>query len=277
MQARILILGAGQDGGSPQLGSREGVGPDRTGSSVAVVSRAGTVLLLDASPDIRSQGRTLLEWSGYPEGRETLVDGVAITHAHMGHYAGLLHFGKESANTERLRLIATPSFHSFAASNEPWKSLVSNGTVLPVPLVGSVSIDETMSIAGIPVPHRADHTDTVGLSIIVDGVPTFFYLPDIDDWGLWPDVESVLSAHKASLIDATFSSVDELPNRDMSKIRHPLVTDTIERYSHLTSGSRIILGHINHTNRLADEASAVAINARLAGFDIAGDGLALEL
>jgi pyrroloquinoline quinone biosynthesis protein B len=277
MQARILILGAGQDGGSPQLGNRAGVGPVRRASSVAVVSKLGSVVLLDASPDIRAQGQTLLEWSDYPSDRETLLDAVAITHGHMGHYAGLLHLGKESANTAGLRLIATPSFHSFVASNEPWNSLVTNGNVLPVPLTGQVTIDESLSIVGIPVPHRAEHTDTVGLSIISDGVPQFFYLPDIDGWEHWPDADSVLSAHKASLIDATFSSLDELPNRDMHEIRHPLVRDTVERFSHLTAASRIILGHINHTNRLADATSEVARNAKLAGFDIAFDGLSIVL
>lgn len=243
---------------------------------MAVVSELGSVLLLDASPDIRTQSHTLLEWNRYPKGRDSLADAVAVTHGHMGHYAGLLHFGKEAANTEALPLLATPSFLAFVAANKPWDSLVANGNLRPVPLTEPVAIDGSMSVRGISVPHRAEYTDTVALSILIDGEQRFLYLPDIDAWTEWPEAESVINAHAVCLVDATFSTRNELPGRDMDHIRHPLVPDTIERFSHLTSESRLVLGHINHTNSLADDKSEYAVMARRAGFEVAHDGLEMS-
>jgi pyrroloquinoline quinone biosynthesis protein B len=57
-----------------------------------------------------------------------------------------------------------------------------------------------------------------------------FYCPDIDRWEAWEqDIRAVVDAHNVALLDATFFSGAELPGRDMSKIPHPLVTDTVAR------------------------------------------------
>jgi pyrroloquinoline quinone biosynthesis protein B len=243
---------------------------------VAVVSRLGSVLLLDASPDLRQQSRDLLDWNGYPRERPRLVDAVAITHGHMGHYAGLLHFGREAANADAVPLVATPSFLRFVQANAPWSALVDSRNVTPTPLNRRVSIDESLDIVGIPVPHRAEYTDTVGLSIIVDGEAALFYLPDIDGWDQWPAAHATIGAHRVSIIDATFTSPDELGGRDYSKIRHPLVTDSIERFADLTDSHTIVLSHINHTNPIADPGSPIAAAARDAGFLVAHDGMELH-
>lgn len=276
MKSSILVLGSGQDGGSPQLGHRTGVGADRTASCVAVRSPNGSIVILDASPDIREQGRTLLEWDHYPDGRDRLIDAVAITHGHMGHYAGLLHFGKESAATHGLPLVATPSFLEFITANEPWRTLVAGGHLRPEPLNESVTIDSSMSIVGIPIPHRAEFTDTVALSIRIHDHPYLLYLPDIDAWSPWSDAGAVIAEHDIAILDATFSSRDELPGRDMEAIAHPLVPDTIDRFGDLTASTRIVLSHINHSNPLADRASGIAIQATAAGFTIARDGMHLH-
>lgn len=276
MHPSILVLGSGQDGGSPQLGNRLGVGPDRTASCVSVISPNGSVVLLDASPDIRTQGRRLLAWDLYPSGRQRFVDAVAITHGHMGHYAGLLHFGKEAMSESGLPLVATASFLRFISGNEPWRALVAGGQLRPAPLDPEISIDTSLSIAGIPVPHRSEYTDTVALSVRVDDRPYLLYLPDIDAWEPWPDAESTIAQHEIAILDATFSSPDELPGREMAEIAHPLVPDTIDRFSHLTDTTRIVLSHINHTNELSDPTSAIAERAMTSGFTIARDGLVIE-
>lgn len=276
MTASILILGAGQDGGSPQLGRRSGIGEPRTASSVAVRSPNGSVVLLDASPDIRLQSQALMTWSGYPSDRSDLVDAVAITHGHMGHYAGLLQFGKEAAATQNLPLVATPSVLGFLTSHEPWRTLVAGGHLRPQPLDNRVPIDTSMTIVGIPVPHRAEFTDTVGLSVVVHDDPYLLYLPDIDSWDAWPQAESVIAAHRIAMLDATFSSTEELPGRDMAQIAHPHVPDTLERFGSLATTTRIVLTHINHTNLLADPNSTIAALAEGSGFTIAKDGMEMQ-
>jgi pyrroloquinoline quinone biosynthesis protein B len=272
MSYSLLILGSGQDGGSPQVGSASSTGIERTASSVAVFSDDGPVLLFDASPDLRTQYQRLADQCGYAP----RLDGVFITHGHMGHYAGLVHFGKEAAATDGLPLFAPQSVLSFLASNEPWASLLSQGNVDPVPIDDvQVTIDD-LGVTAIPVPHRAEHTGTVGYSIAVRGKPWAFYLPDIDGWHEWPEAADVMAAHEVCLVDATFSSPDELPGRDLAAIKHPFVPDTIERFGDLTDSRMIVLTHINHSNPLGDDDSAITSRALDAGFIIAHDGLVIS-
>jgi hypothetical protein len=53
-----------------------------------------------------------------------------------------------------------------------------------------------------------------------------------------------------ALLDATFYSPDELPDRDVSKIRHPLVTDSMELLGpQVKAGKvRVLFTHLNHSN-----------------------------
>ena len=274
MEPAIVVLGSGQDGGSPQLGHASGVGPDRTASSVAVISPSGSVVLLDASPDIRQQTRSLIVSDVFPADRATPFDAIALTHGHMGHYVGLVHLGKESGDSRDTPLLATGKMHTFLQRNQPWNALYQRGNVAQDTFgLGAVRIDAHMTIDAITVPHRAEFTDTVALSVRLDDEPWFLYLPDIDGWAEWRAAEDTISAHERCLLDATFSSGDELTDRSVSEIKQPLVTDTIERFESLAS--RIVLGHINHSNPLADPESAIARRAVDAGFTVAHDGLVL--
>lgn len=277
MQTSLIILGSGQDAGAPQVGNRSSLSPDRNASSVAVISGSGAVILLDASPDIRAQSSLLLNSHVYPGGRDTLVDGVFITHAHMGHYAGLLHFGPEGAATDGLPLFTTERFLAFIERNEPWASLLAHEHLVGIGVDDSLAtIDGEIALTPIPVPHREEHSDTVAWSVLVDGDPWLLYLPDIDSWDLWEPAEEIISQHSVALLDATFSSMEELPGRDMSMILHPLVPDTINRFAPLTGDTRIVLTHMNHSNRLGDPAAEISQRAISAGFEIAYDGMVVE-
>jgi pyrroloquinoline quinone biosynthesis protein B len=271
---RLIVLGAGQDGGSPQFGRTLGRGAPRSASSVAVIADGG-VALLDASPDLRMQFATLVGLIGDRPARSPF-DVVCITHGHMGHYAGLVHLGKEAAATRETPLYAPHSVLSFLLANEPWRSLFVDRHVLSVPSDEAPFSLGEVAIRAIDVPHRSEHTTTVAFSIEVNGDPWALYVPDVDSWDAWPRAEETLSAHSLCLVDATFSSRDEVAGRDLSDIPHPLVTDTIERFAHLTGDRRIVLTHINHSNEVADPTSAVARRAISAGFMIAHDGLVLD-
>ncbi|MFV2001053.1 MAG: MBL fold metallo-hydrolase [Acidimicrobiia bacterium] len=272
MMASAAILGSGQDGGSPQVGNRGAVSLDRSASSVAVFGDDGPVLLLDASPDIRLQYRWLAEHLD----AEPAIDAVFVTHGHVGHYAGLLHFGMEAAATVSLALFAPKTVIDFLDRNQPWATLLSGGHLDATPMDGIVATIGPFSVTAIPVPHRDEHTGTVAFSVEVDGEPWLLYLPDIDSWGAWPDAEQVIASHHVSLLDATFSSTTELPDRDLDAIGHPLVPDTIERFSHLTSDHLIVLTHINHSNPLGRTDAAITKTATDRGFLIAHDGLVID-
>jgi len=272
MKYSLLILGSGQDGGSPQVGTATPRGLARSASSIAVLSDDGTVLLFDVSPDIRLQYQRLAAHCGHAPP----LDGIFITHGHMGHYAGLVHFGKEAASAHGLPLFAPESVLEFFEENEPWASLFTGEHLVPVATNDATATIGEATVSAIPVPHRDEFTGTVGYSIAIDGVPWVFYVPDIDGWDEWPEAEDVLSQHEICLLDATFSSPDELPGRDIAAIKHPLVTDTITRFSHLTDEHTMILTHINHSNPLGDPGAAITTEAHDLGFLIAYDGLVID-
>lgn len=246
----VTVLGSGQDGGLPQLlsthpndvAARTGAIPRRTASSV-VIEWSGLRVLCDVSPDVRIQ-------------LDGPVDAVALTHAHIGHYAGLVHFGKEVAATDRLPVVATPSMYRFLRANEPWAALFDDSHLAEATLPG---------VGLVPVPHRAEFTDTVAISI--GGV---LYLPDIDSWDRWPEHRAVVADHDLALVDASFWSPDEVPGRDLSEIPHPLVPDTIERF--VDVADRVVLTHLNHTNPLCDPGSVESGLVTEAGFRVAEDG-----
>jgi len=272
MMASAVILGSGQDGGSPQVGHRRAAGLDRSASSIALCDDDGSVLLFDASPDIRLQ----YHWLAEHLDTEPTLDAVFVTHGHMGHYSGLLHFGMEAAATISLALFAPETVITFLERNQPWASLLSSGHLVATPMESNVVTIGPFSVTALPVPHRDEHTDTVAFSVEVEGRPWLLYLPDIDSWSAWPDAERVIASHRVALLDATFSSATELPGRDLDAIRHPLVPDTIERFSHLTSDHMIVLTHINHSNPLGRPDAQITKTAADQGYLVAYDGLVID-
>ena len=169
---------------------------------------------------------------------------------------------------------ATPGRRS--ASNEPSATLLTEGFLVPHAVEDGPLTHGRVAVHALPVPHRAEFGDTVAYSIRIDGDPWALYLPDIDSWDRWADADAVLGAHDVALIDATFGATDELPNRSLEVIPHPIVTDTIDRFAHLTEGRRIVLTHLNHSNRLADPDSDLRVAAERAGFEVASDGMEIR-
>ena len=266
-----IVLGTAQDGGNPQLGSR-GIGAPRMVASLAVVADDGTRLLVDATPDVKAQLTRLDEMVGTsPRASSNVVDHIVLTHAHMGHYAGLVQFGQEAHNARGIKCWVTSSMADFLRSNQPWLALEEGGhieihvtepnrPVMPAP---------GLELRLVPVPHRPDFTDAVGVSL-----NQVFYLPDIDGWDQWPAAEEELAKHRVCLLDATFHEPAELPGRDISQIPHPFVTDTVDRFSHLTADRRMILTHINHSNPINDPDSEETRSVRMAGFEVGADFMA---
>ncbi|MCG3182971.1 MAG: Coenzyme PQQ synthesis protein B [Planctomycetes bacterium] len=302
MALTVYILGSGQDGGLPQFGSRMAadmaarVDPlaVRLGPSICVLDDDGRCFLVDVSPDIKEQENRLLTIPAYARGKTAggapatpagvgahttgnPFDGVLLTHAHMGHYAGLVHFGREAANCRGQPVYCTEQMASFLAANAPWEQLVKLGNIelRPVGTRGSVSLQAWpgLNIRAIPVPHRGEYTDTVGVSIN----EKLLYVPDIDNWDAWPAAREEVAKHQVCLLDATFYSRDELPGRDLREISHPFITDTLAKFADLAQGRRIILTHFNHSNPVCDPASKEARSVQAAGFELAQEMLAIEL
>ena len=274
MQIEAIVLGSGQDGGAPQVGSKDHRGAVRNASSIAIRTASGRVGLFDASPDLRQQWIRLNDLAWVPDGIGSLAS-VAITHAHMGHYAGLVHLGKEASNAHGVPLLALPSVHAYLKANEPWSTLYAQQHVVAHDATDPFEIDDHIVIRAVEVPHRAEFARTAAFSIEIDDTPWLLYLPDIDGWDEWQGARTAIARHRIALVDATFSEPDEVPGRSIAEVKHPFVADTVERFRDLTDDTRIILTHINHSNSVSDPLSASAARAVAAGFEVAFDGLRL--
>jgi pyrroloquinoline quinone biosynthesis protein B len=285
MSLAVYILGSGQDGGLPQVGSRMAadmaarVDPlaVRLGPSICLLDDDGRCFLVDVSPDIKEQENRLLRVPAYAKRKQSNpFDGVLLTHAHMGHYAGLVHFGREGANCRGLPLWCTDMMAEFLRNNAPWDQLVLLGNIELRPTGLSVPPIEPwagLSIRAIPVPHRGEYTDTIGISVN----ERLLYVPDIDDWDAWPEAREEVMRHEVCLLDGTFFSPEELPGRDLSEISHPFIMDTLSKFGDLTKDRRIILTHFNHSNPVCDPASPQARTVAAAGFEIGAEMMAIRL
>jgi pyrroloquinoline quinone biosynthesis protein B len=262
------VLGVAQDGGVPHLGCHEGACAavrrgERRAEKVAalgLLSDDGRAWLVDATPDLPAQVDAL---------GVRLPAGVLLTHAHVGHYTGLVHFGTEVAATRDLPVHATPRMQAFLSAHAPWSALVSGGNVR---LLDNTEVQlGPVRVRALPVPHRDELSDTVGY--LFEGPRArVLYVPDIDRWELWDrDLEETVLGVDHALLDGTFLSAAELPHRDLARVRHPLVTDTMDRLEGL--GERVWFTHLNHTNPLLLDPSPVTRR----GFRVAYEGLDLEL
>ena len=272
MTADITILGTAQDGGFPHFGctcarcerARREPGLARAVASLGVADEAsGRRFLIDATPDLASQWLAL----GRP-------DEIWLTHGHTGHYAGLLHLGKESLNVRGLTLRATASMLGLLRDNAPWSMLLESGALTPSEIRPGVAFRPAPDLEAIPVavPHRAEHTDTVGFEIR-GPAGALFYAPDTDGFASWADELAAIAGRVDTIvIDGTFWSRDELPGRDLSQIPHPFVSEELDFLATLARRCAVLLTHLNHTNPLVDPGSEERGAVERAGVEVAADG-----
>jgi len=291
---KIRVLGNAQDGGFPHAAcscpncSAARTDPARREyvSSLALILPSRTVLV-DATPDIREQLDTLRDvgahGAGAPEGRvdRQPVDGVLLTHAHIGHYLGLAFFGFEAVHTKNLPVYATPKMATFLSRNAPWEQLVHTNNIAlnPIKPGERFALGDDVFVTPLLVPHRDEYADTV--AFVFEGSRTrVLYIPDTDPWARWSTApESVFAGIDVALVDGTFFSGDELPGRDLSKIGHPLITDSMNRLgASVESGAlEVLFIHLNHSNPLHDPTSLAHQQVLDAGFAVAHRGLEIPL
>jgi pyrroloquinoline quinone biosynthesis protein B len=275
----ILILGIAQDAGYPQINCQKDccktlLAKQEKGnyvSSLAIIDRqSNEYWIIDASPDFKYQ----LEHVRHELGSNfKMPDGILLTHAHIGHYTGLMDLGKEAINAKSIPIYAMPRMKKFLESNGPWSQLVSLENIELKALKNdqSVSLNDRISITPLLVPHRDEYSETVGF-IINGPEKKILFIPDIDKWEMWEkDINQMIMMVDEAFIDATFYNGVELGNRDMSEIPHPFVVETMERFKNesLSVKSKINFIHLNHTNPLLDRNSEASQSILSKGYKIA--------
>ena len=283
----IFVLGIAQDAGYPQANCyqphcmRAWNNPDlkRLTSSIAVVDGSSQQkYIFDATPDMREQ--LYLLHTVAPDSQFRL-GGVFLTHGHIGHYTGLMHFGHEASGSTDIPVYAMPRMRSYLSGNGPWDQLVNfhNIQLLPLEDKQSVRLSEHLVVTPMLVPHRDEYTETVGFRI--DGPDrSALFIPDIDKWERWDtDIRGLIRSVDYALLDASFYADGELPGRDMSKIGHPFVSESMDLFSDLTDDekSRVIFIHLNHTNPILIDNSPEQKEVLSRGFRFARSGMKLPL
>ena len=277
----IQVLGIVQDAGYPHIGCEKDcckvVSPgDYFVSCLGLVDKTNNKrYLFDATPDIHNQINLLEK---FPDAN--LIDGIFLTHAHIGHYTGLMYLGREGLGGKNIMVYALKRMARFLTKNGPWDQLVklNNISIQTISNKEFVKLSENIFVIPIRVPHRDEYSETVGYKIIGKSKKILF-IPDIDKWDEWK--KSIIEEVKLvdyAFIDGTFYNGTEL-NRDMREIPHPSIEETLQLFSNqpVAERNKIYFIHINHTNPILTNKNGIRDLVEGLGFNIAQRGLKFKL
>jgi pyrroloquinoline quinone biosynthesis protein B len=278
-------LGNTQDAGVPHIGCEQefcrknhNSNENYFATSIAVVDSESTQFtLFEASPDITYQlnyiSNTIFK-------RFILPNNIYITHAHIGHYTGLMYLGRESLGAKGINVRVLPKMSDFLKNNGPWDQLIklNNIDIEDIAFDKTSSIFNNIEITPLQVPHRDEYSETDGY-IIKGRNKTALFIPDIDKWERWnKDINEMVKKYDYLLLDATFYDEKEI-NRDINEIPHPLVKETLGLFKNMSlkDKSKIYFIHMNHTNMMLDPNSELSRLILNKGFNIARIGQKLYL
>jgi pyrroloquinoline quinone biosynthesis protein B len=283
----LVVLGTIQDAGSPHIACNkecckilfENPDPNRKVVSLGIIDHDNEkTFLIEATPDISAQLKILKEYSGL---EKEIPDGIFLTHAHIGHYTGLMYLGKEATNASNVPVFVMPRMKSFLESSGPWSQLVDTGNIILKEITHKkeAQINSAVSFAPILVPHRDEYSETVGYFLEGPSKKVLF-IPDIDKWEKWdiPITEGLKEVDYA-FIDATFYSGDEINTRDISEIPHPFIIESMELFDDLPASekNKIHFIHFNHTNPVLDNTSIEYRAVKENGYNLARYGQIIPL
>jgi pyrroloquinoline quinone biosynthesis protein B len=310
---RIKILGSAAGGGAPQwncacrncTGLRAGSlrGKPRAQTQIAFSPDAKAWFLIGASPDLRSQ---LVSTPGLsaanPPGGPPQIGGIFLPSADVDSLMGLLHlrefqtfFVFATAAIQKILRRENRIFTVLDRADPPvqWQTLTSQGRLgchlsegpgesptfvcATIPLGGSYPDYVSEELARNLSPEEA----TVGFIFERQG-KSLFVAPSLS--GANPQWTKHAASSDIVLIDGTFWTDDELIQTGRSKktaraIGHLPLSGPgglLEQYPKNSKGRKILI-HINNTNPILDESSAEHRAVLDAGFEIAYDGMEMEL
>ncbi|MCP4438197.1 MAG: pyrroloquinoline quinone biosynthesis protein PqqB [Aureispira sp.] len=284
----VVVLGIAQDAGYPQTGCMKDCcqkawkrGWQSSVVSLGIVDKTTEGRwLIEATPDIKKQLYTLNNF--LPDSNAYIApSGVFLTHAHIGHYTGLMQLGREVMGANQVPVYAMPRMSQFLQDHEPWKQLLTlqNIEIKELAKEQEVELSPNIKVTPFLVPHRDELSETVGYWI--EGKKTkVMFIPDIDKWHKWNrDLVAEIKAVDMVLIDGTFFQNGEIPGRDMSKIPHPFVEESMELLKDLPASekAKVHFIHFNHTNPLLQPNSKERKELEQAGFNMAEEGMIIRL
>ncbi|MEI8059300.1 MAG: MBL fold metallo-hydrolase [Ferruginibacter sp.] len=284
----LVVLGIAQDAGYPQIGCKglccaaywNGKEEKKHITCLALVDRSSNKYwLFEATPDITEQLYTLQSFLKIKD--DYSPAGIFITHAHIGHYSGLMQLGREAMGATAIPVWAMPRLDSFLVHNGPWSQLVSlnNIALQQLHADSAVKLSNEITVTPFTVPHRDEFSETVGY-IIASAQKKILFIPDIDKWEKWNrNITNEIKKVDIAFIDGTFYKNGELTGRDVREVPHPFVSESMSRFNDLQASekAKIRFIHFNHTNPLLKTASAQKDSVFAKGYGIAEEGMIIKL
>ncbi|QFT60830.1 Coenzyme PQQ synthesis protein B (plasmid) [Sulfitobacter sp. THAF37] len=294
---KLVILGAGAGGGLPQWNcgcrncadARAGLIPRMTQSSVAVSPDGRDWVVLNASPDIRSQLDRTPQL--HPRGlRDTPIAALVLTNGDIDHIAGALTLREKTpftvhATASGLDILNSNSVFGVLdpelvkqqrieldASFEPVPGL----TITPFAVPGKVAL----FLEGDELNLEEVGEQTVGL-ILESGGRRVAYVPGcaaIPDW-----LKRRLQGFDLLLFDGTVWNNDDMQRTGtgektgarMGHVPQNGPLGSLERLADI-AGRRMYI-HINNTNPILQPDSPERASVLAAGWEIASDGMEITL
>lgn len=280
----IVVLGTAQDAGYPQIGCDnecckkywdKKIAKQKVSCLAFFDPATNQKWIFDATPDFTEQVHKA------DKIQKGSLSGIFLTHAHIGHYTGLMYLGREAFNAKEIPIYAMPRMNEYLKNNGPWSQLVilNNIKLQKLKADSSIKLTDKISVTPILVPHRDEFSETVGYSIKTSSKSVLF-IPDIDKWQKWEkDIKQMVKQHDYLFLDGTFYKDGELAGRNMSEVPHPFVQESIELFKDMSAAEKqkIWFIHFNHTNPLIDKTSNEYKEVRSKGFNVAVEGSRITL
>jgi pyrroloquinoline quinone biosynthesis protein B len=281
----ITVLGIAQDAGYPQADCKKdcckavwkGAISRKMVSCIALVdSPNNKAWIFDATPDFKDQLHQLqLTYPGIE------LAGIFLTHAHIGHYTGLMHLGREAMGTKEVPVYTMPKMKTFLETNGPWSQLVNlkNITLQSLHADSTIVVGNNFKITPLQVPHRDEYSETVGFKI-KGPQKSGLFIPDIDKWQKWDrSILEEITKVDYAFLDGSFYKNGEIPGRDMSLIPHPFLEESMKIFNQLPESgkAKVHFIHFNHTNPVLQSDSEAYQEVKQNGFNIAEEGSQMSL
>ncbi|NUO84351.1 MBL fold metallo-hydrolase [candidate division KSB1 bacterium] len=276
----VVVLGVAQDAGVPQAGCKRACctaawldfSRRRKVTSLAIVDpQTSERWLIDTTPDFPEQLQILNELTS--SASPATINGIFLTHAHIGHYTGLMHLGREVMGAEEVPVYAMPRMRDFLRNNGPWQQLVRLRNIVLRALQNdsTIVLNARLKLTPMLVPHRDEYSETVGFRI-AGPQQTVLFIPDIDKWEKWERrIADEIAGVDVAYLDGTFYAGDEIPGRNMAEIPHPFIVESLARLSSLPAKEKMKVRfiHCNHTNPVLSQESQAYGHVRALGFGFA--------
>lgn len=308
---RIVVLGAAAGGGFPQWNCN---GPlsraawrgeadvrPRTQASVAITADGRRWVLLNASPDLRHQIIATPPLQPRADGplRNSPIRAVVLTGADVDQVTGLLTLRERQQFTVygSGRVLSTLAANSIFNVLDPACvdrrelplgmpcALTDHGdglglTVTPFPVPGKIALYLEDASAGASLGTAEG--DTIGLEISDGAGNRIIYAPSCA--GPSEELNRRIDGAAAVFLDGTLFRDNELitqgllqkTGRRMGHISMSGADGSLAQFSSIPCGRRIYI-HINNSNPVLRDGSPEQAEVRAAGWDIAYDGMEIDL